>query len=103
MRDLVLTGKVIAVLPAQPKTQEFIIQTDEQYSKPVKIKAWLDKITPPIVGTTVTAHVRVESREYNGNWYNDNTAWRVDVGGAKQPATASRQDSFAPAEDDLPF
>lgn len=63
-------------------------------------------------------HVNIESREYNGKWYTDVRAWKVEPGdasGASAPAQNSapidRQHSEEPADlspsdgavDDLPF
>jgi hypothetical protein len=40
------------------------------------------------VGDDVTASVDLESREYNGRWYTDVKAWKVEKGGAQKPKEA---------------
>ena len=68
------------------------------------------------VGDKVKISFNLSSREYNGRWYTDVRAWRIEPAGAAQPAP-----QFAPAtpaaapmptaddmstplsDDDLPF
>jgi hypothetical protein len=49
----------------------------------------------------------VESREYNGRWYTDVKAWKVEPAGTAKPGAPIDQDaSFTNDEenrDDLPF
>lgn len=63
-------------------------------------------------GAAFTVSVNIESREYNGRWYTDIRAWRIQPKQASAPAGApemppmAEEPSFAasPAEvDDLPF
>ena len=65
-------------------------------------------------GATYTVSVNIESREYNGRWYTDIRAWRLQPKQAEVPGTGPMPDmppiaeepSYAssPAEvDDLPF
>ena len=103
--DIQLTGKVSQILEEQSGTgkngswrkQEFIIETQEQYPKEVCIVQWGDKIDEFNVreGESITAHVDIQSREYNGRWYTDVKAWKIErnQGGS--------QDS--PPQDDVPF
>ena len=97
------------------KKQEFILETPGQYPKKVCLSLWGEKVdeTRLSVGEKITASINIESREYNGRWYTDIRAWRIQpkqetpAGApmpdmppiAEEPAYAS-----APAEaDDLPF
>jgi hypothetical protein len=125
-----ITAKLIQVLdPAQGegrngpwKRQDFIVETDDQFPKKICISNWNDKIDLESlkVGETVTVSVNIESREYNGRWYTDVKAWRVESGGAQelrsseaQERRSSEGDGDAPPlesysedegpEDDLPF
>ncbi|HUG40706.1 MAG TPA: DUF3127 domain-containing protein [Longimicrobiales bacterium] len=82
-----LTGKVTQILDEQSGTgkngpwrkQEFILETEGKYAKPVCIAQWGDDIDSFAVqeGERLTAHVDIQSREYNGRWYTDVKAWRV--------------------------
>lgn len=63
-------------------------------------------------GATYNVSVNIESREYNGRWYTDIRAWRIQPKQAEAPASMpdmpplGEEPSYAstPAEvDDLPF
>ncbi len=63
-------------------------------------------------GATYNVSVNIESREYNGRWYTDIRAWRIQPKQAEAPAQMpdmpplGEEPSYAstPAEvDDLPF
>jgi hypothetical protein len=116
-----ISGSIIQVLPLQSgeskngawKKQDFVIETEGTYPKKVCISMWGDKINENLItmGTAVTASIEVESREYNGRWYTDVKAWRIEAAnGAAQPTSATSAPS-APVEipaamegeDDLPF
>lgn len=94
--------------------QEFIIETQETYPKKVMISTMNDKVTELErfnVGDMVTASLNIESREYNGRWYTDVRAWRLQgqssgaSTGADDPFHPDNEPSFTadPASDDLPF
>lgn len=88
--SLEITGKVIEVLPEQSGTgrngdwrkQEFILETPGQYPKQVCVVQWGDNIDKfgVTVGEELTAHIDLQSREYNGRWYTDVKAWKVERG-----------------------
>ena len=81
-----LIGKIIEVL--QPQTgegkngpwtkQECVIDLGGAYPKKVCFEMWNDSIIDLNIGEEVTAHIDVESREYNGRWYTNVKAWKVD-------------------------
>lgn len=123
-----IKGRVIQLLALQTgegkngtwKKQDFVIETDGQYPKKVCISAWGDKINESAlqVGNEINVSFDVESREYNGRWYTDLKAWKIDTLGAtssEQPtstpttgsrstATTSLPPSLQASEDDnLPF
>ena len=61
-------------------------------------------------GATYTVSVNVESREYNGRWYTDVRAWKIEKVQASAPAHGEGSDPPPPADfepnaqtDDLPF
>lgn len=122
-----IKGRVIQLLALQTgegkngtwKKQDFVIETDGQYPKKVCISAWGDKINESAlqVGNEVNISFDVESREYNGRWYTDLKAWKIDTLGAgatEQPsysAPSSRPATVTPLpsslqaseDDNLPF
>ena len=104
--------------------QEFIVETIETYPKKICISMMGDKINELKkfnVGADVKISLNLESREYNGKWYTNVSAWRMEagVGGAtptdcndtytQQPQAqpqsfaANPLPAAAQGEDDLPF
>ena len=64
------------------KKQELIIETLEQFPKKVCLMCWGDRVNDAnsfFVGQTIKAQIRIESREFNGKWYTDVTAYRLDL------------------------
>jgi hypothetical protein len=113
-----ISGNIIQVLPMQSgegkngpwKKQDFVIETEGTYPKKVCISMWGDKIDENLIkmGTKINASIEVESREYNGRWYTDVKAWKIEGSvGATQPTNAPAAPVEIPAamegEDDLPF
>lgn len=87
--------------------QLMVIETYGQYPKKVAIAFMgADKINAlqqfP-VGTAVKVHVNLESREYNGKWYDSINGWKVEHGSAtqQQPAAAPMAPA-APAQQAAP-
>jgi len=86
-----ISGKIIQVLQEQGGTgrngawrkQDYVLETTGQYPKKVCMTVWGDKIDQFALkeGQDVTAGIEVESREYNGKWYTDVKAWKVDKQG----------------------
>ena len=113
-----LKGKVIQLLQPQTgmgkkgqwKKQEFIVETQAQFPKKVCLSAWGEKIDQfnLSVGDIVSVAVDLESREYNGRWYTEARAWKVDKGtggGSTQTPFPTEEPYIADssASDDLPF
>lgn len=126
-----LVGKIVKLLPLQTgqgkngpwKKQEYVLEYGDQFPKNVCFNLWGDKVDQFALteGETVTVFFDVESREFNGKYYTDVKAWRVDKGATHEVAQAgnSRSDQQygipsefgAPApeflsggeKDDLPF
>lgn len=83
-----ITGKIIVVLPLQSgqgrngewKKQDYVIETQEQYPKKMSFNLWGDKIDSFGIkaGEMLTVSFDIDCREYNGRWYNDIRAWRVE-------------------------
>jgi hypothetical protein len=116
-----ISGVVINILPLQSgqgksgtwKKQEFILETPGQYPKKVCMNLWGDKVDEIkiSVGDKITASINIESREYNGRWYTDVRAWKVQKESAGQSNSGRdvpppAEDNFVPdsaGSDDLPF
>lgn len=121
-----ITGKIIAVLPERGgtsktgnewKMQEYVIETHEQYPKKVCFNVFgADKIAQFNIqaGDELTVSFDINAREYNGRWYNDIRAWRVERGTAPAEVPANIPAIDAPKAkmedfsndnnpDDLPF
>ena len=120
-----ITGKIIAVLPDRGgisktgnewKMQEYVLETHEQYPKKLCFNVFgADKIAQFNIqaGEEMTVSFDINAREYNGRWYNDIRAWRVERGAAPVssdiPAVNSPKvdvPDFGKSEndpDDLPF
>jgi hypothetical protein len=89
-----ITGKIIAVLPERGgvaktgnewKMQEYVLETHEQFPKKLCFNVFgADKIAQFNIqaGDELTVSFDINAREYNGRWYNDIRAWRVERGTA---------------------
>jgi hypothetical protein len=113
-----LVAKLIHVLPLQTgegkngtwKKQDIVVETSDQYPKKICVSIWGDKAPEGSlrVGNMLDISFDVESREYNGKWYTDVKAWKVEVQGATpqtQPFIPP-EPPFMPHYDDpqdLPF
>lgn len=106
-----ITGKIVQILPEETgegkngpwKKQNFVLETQDQYPKKVCITVWGDKVNLGNYSEneTVTAAINIASREFNGKWYTDVTAWRIMKGGttSEQPPPDYGN---VPQEKDLP-
>lgn len=115
-----IKGRINQILPVSSgvskagnewKKQEFVVQTDEQFSKTVCFTLFGDKIAmlnglQP--GTEVNVSFDVESREFSGRWYHNINAWKIDAAQTPQaPKAPEYSAGDVPPEpmesDDLPF
>ena len=95
--DLQVTGTIKEILPEQSgegrngpwRKQEFILETGGNYPKQICIVQWGDNIDKfgLAEGEQLTAHIDLQSREFNGRWYTDVKAWKIqrDAGGQGMP------------------
>lgn len=98
---LEINGKLIQKLELQSgmsksgsnwQKQEFIIETDEQYPKKICANLWGDKIdmlSSINIGDDVVLSFNLESREYNGKWYTDVKAWKLEKQSVNQATNQS--------------
>ena len=110
-------GRVTQLLPQQSgmgkkgpwKKQEFVIETQSQYPKKVCFSVWGDKIDQfnLAIGDIINVFVELESREYNGRWYTEARAWKIEKSGSGSTPPPPDQEPFftdnTAAADDLPF
>lgn len=85
-KSLEISGKVIQHLKVESgqgkngswQKQSFIIETDEQYPKKIMLTCWNDMVNNiPRVGTSCTAGINIESKEYNEKWFTNVNAWTI--------------------------
>ena len=124
-----LEGRIARKLPVQQGTsargawakQEFIFEYQEgNFPSQICMNVWGEDKVRDLekyqVGDKVKISFNLSSREYNGRWYTDVRAWRIETAGAVQPgqqyapaasATApmpTAADMSTPlSDDDLPF
>ncbi len=119
-----IQGKLVMLLPLQSgtsakgewKKQDAILETAEQYPKKVCISFWGDKADELKIvkeGSMLKVHVNIESREFNGKWYTDVRAWKLEPGDSAGQSQTPIDKPFSdePADlspsndvvDDLPF
>jgi len=97
------------------KKQDFVVETNEQFPKKVCFTLFGDKITlidGVNEGTEIEVFFSVESRDFNGKWYHNINAWKIEQAGNANyttnypPEFASGDIPPEPADDsgnDLPF
>lgn len=119
-------GVVYQILPTQSGTsargqwqkQEVVFEMPDEFSRKVCVTFFGDRVQDAAslqVGDKVNVSVNIESREYNGRWYTDVRAWRIQKVQPEQPDAAPIPD-LPPLEmsepamaagadqfDDLPF
>lgn len=85
-----ITAKINQLLPLQTgegkngpwRKQEVIVETEGKFPKKICITCWGDMAENELLketGKTLIFNVDIESREYNGRWFTDIKAWRIDL------------------------
>lgn len=102
-----LTTKLIQILPFQSGTgkngewrkQDIIVETQDQYPKKICISLWGNKFQHVSLrtGEQYTIDFDVESREFNGRWYTDVKAWKIEATNTKNNAPMP-----SPADEEVP-
>jgi len=111
-----LKGQIVQVLPEKSGTsargewrkQEYVIEVPGEYAKKVCFMVWGDKIDQFQIreDQQLTVHFDLESREYNGRWYTDVKAWRVERDDAADDEIPPPDQLDEPPpidDDDIPF
>ncbi|MEG0500022.1 MAG: DUF3127 domain-containing protein [Rikenellaceae bacterium] len=113
-----LEGKIVAVLELQKgntakgewKKQNFVIETISDFPKKVCVTVWGDKVaalSSMTIGEMVSLSVDLESREFNGKWYTDVKAFRIEKtaqvmsGGSRNSAKVDQGMPPMPSQDDF--
>jgi len=88
--SLQVTGKIQQILKPESgvsragkewKKQEFVIETEEQFPRKVCFTLFGDKsslLDSFSEGDEVDVSFNLESREFNGKWYHNINAWKLD-------------------------
>ncbi len=88
--SLEISGKIEQILQPESgvsragnewKKQEFVIGTDEQFPRKVCFTLFNDKtslLENMKSGDEVKVSFNLESREFNGKWYHNVNAWKID-------------------------
>ena len=118
-----ISGKIIECLPVKSgqssngewRKQEYVLETNSQYPKKICFVVWGGKVEQFAIqqGETVEVSIDLESREYNGRWYTDVKAWKVERDGVSletASSTSVSDDGYRPSGDqssltngDIPF
>lgn len=104
-----LTGKIIAVLPAQSgvsartgnnwMSQDYVIEVPGQFPRKCLFRIFgEDRIKQFNIqqGEDLTIQFDIDAHEFNGRWFNDIRAYNV-IRGQVQPAAAPQAAAFPPA------
>lgn len=95
--------------------QDFVVETEGQYPKKVCFTLFGDKISlldKFSEGNSVCVSYNIESRDSNGRWFHNVTAWKIESVGKSSSSASytsenfkdSQQESVVEPEDDsLPF
>ena len=113
-----LTGKVKVIQPAQTfasgfTKREFVVTVEDgKYPQDICLECVQEKVSmldSIQVGQEVTATFDIRGREYNGRYFNNLQAWRIQPAAgssAEEPPPPSDADvpaDFNDYEDDIPF
>jgi hypothetical protein len=118
-----INGKIIQLLEEKSgqsakgawRKQEYILESEGQYSKKICFMVWSDKIDEFAIkeGENLVVSIDIESREYNGRWYTDVKAWQVTRAGTEaddipfsapdESYSAQPEDSPSFIDDEIPF
>lgn len=104
-----INGLVYKILPVQSGTsargewqkREIIVEMPDEFNRKVCVTFFGDKAADAAnlrEGDKVSISINIESREYNGRWYTNVNAWRINPTAAAAPAATS-----APAVEEAPF
>lgn len=102
-----IEGKVHKIFDTESKTEtfqarEFVIQTDGQYPQFVKFQLTQDRcaaVDGYNEGEMIKVYFDLRGREWNGKYFTNLNAWRVEKAQQNQAATPAVDDGGFPAGD----
>lgn len=106
-----ISGKITAVLPVQTgegkngqwsKQTAVVTEEEGQYPQSLAFDMFGDKIVPLVVGSKVEVNFETKAREFEGKFFNNVNAWKVDTG-TKNPSVPQDGAGAPPPVDDLPY
>lgn len=103
-------GKLTEILPEQTgqgkngtwKKISFVLETQDQYPKKACFDAWsekADQMKAMPIGSVLNVGFDIESREFNGKWYTNLKAWKIEL---QKPSQSGGVNSSLPSELDVP-
>ena len=109
-----VAGRIKLIMDTQTfdsgfQKREFVVTTKEQYPQDIKLECikdrveLLDTVSP---GEEVKVSFNLRGNEYNGRYYVNLQAWKIDKEGADDLTVNDINQEFqatGDAEDDLPF
>ena len=107
--DNIVEGRIIQKLDIESgqsargpwQKQNFIIETtDTQFPRKICIGLWTNQIQTLQsyqIGDMIRAYINIESREFNGRWYTDIRAWKLE-----NPATTPMPQPAMPYGQPMP-
>lgn len=113
-----LIAKLVQVLPLQTgtgkngqwKKQDIIVETESQYPRKICVSIWGDKINESLLktGNSLKIDFDIESREFNGRWYTDVKARKIESAANTGTESGGGEEdfhntSFTSSDEDLPF
>ena len=123
MSELKIKGEITAILEIQAGTskagkewtkQDFIILSEEKFPKMICFTLFGDKtslLNGLELNSIIDVHFNLESREFNGKYYHNLNAWKIDVvnnesteySPAPPQAEGANNQAMSDPADDLPF
>jgi hypothetical protein len=122
-----IKGKIIVELPERGgvsqagkewMTKEFVLETEDRYPRRMLFSVFgrerIEQFNIQL-GEKLTVMFDIDSKEYNGRWYNSITAWKVERENQQPVATEApavppqsseifnQHQNDVPKNDDLPF
>lgn len=100
-----ITGKLIKILKQESgvskagkewSKQSFLIDTGSEYNNEICISVFgdiMEQLQNLVIGAELECYLNISSKEYNGKYYHNITAWRIEL-----PSNAKES-----SNEDLPF
>jgi hypothetical protein len=86
--------------------REFILKSEGDYPKDVCFNTWgakVDELDNINVGSKIRVSIELSSREYNGRWYTEAKAWKIEVLELAQQTTDVDDPTSKYEDNDSPF